>query len=156
MSILDFALSAMHSLSAAAWFGALVYRTFFVDPKSRQFFESSAECERYALHLADGMRYVVMASLGVCGLSGFALIALRSPTDAPWQTLIGVKVGVWLLASAVFAYISWVYWPKRVFVSATEVNRIRRQGFAIACLMIALAAGGSLLGMAARMSLKDL
>ncbi len=36
-TLLDQGLAATHLLSGAAWFGALVYRTAFVDPKALKF-----------------------------------------------------------------------------------------------------------------------
>jgi hypothetical protein len=145
-SLIEQAAAAVHLLSAAAWFGALVYRAFFVDPRATRFF-APAEHERFALHLADGMRYVVLAALLACGLSGFALLGLRWNPSAPgWLTLMGLKAGVWAAAFAVFAYISWVYWPRRVFAVSSEYGAIRRQGLGLALVMIAFAGLGMVLG----------
>lgn len=148
---LEYLLTAIHGLASAAWFGALVYRTFFVDPKARQFFAADQEYDRYSLHLADGMRYVVLASLLICGFSGFALLALRSVSEGPWLNGILVKIGIWLLAGGLFAYISWVYWPKRVFAEGPQRQRLHRKGFVIACIMIVLAMSGYLLGLYLRL-----
>src|SRR5690349_10772635 len=71
MLLLDQVAAAIHLLSAAAWFGALVYRAFFVDPKALRFFGGGAGYERFSLDLAHGMRAVVLAALLTCGLSGF-------------------------------------------------------------------------------------
>ena len=143
-------LAVVHLLSGAAWFGALVCRTFFVDPKSMRFFERGGDYEQFALHLADGMRAVVTAALLVCGLSGFALLGLRWTPAAGWLSLMAVKGVVWLAAFVVFVYISWVYWPRRVFAAGAEVAALRRQGLALALVMIALAGSGIVLGQAAR------
>ena len=150
MSLLERGLAAAHMLSAAAWFGALVYRTFFVDPKATKFFRVGTEYERFSLHLADGMRYVVMASLLTCGLSGFALMGLRWNSSEAWLTLMGAKIIVWVVALALFAYISWVYWPRRVFATADEFPKVRRQGLALSLVMIGIAASGMVLGQWAR------
>lgn len=149
--LIEQALSAAHLLSAAAWFGALVYRTFFVDPKSLRFFKRPDDFEDFSLHLADGMRYVVLAALLTCGLSGFALMGLRwDGAAAGWLTLMGVKAAVWSAASAVFVYISWVYWPRRVFTPEAGYRAVRRQGLALSLVMIAFAGLGMLLGQATR------
>src|SRR5262245_51340073 len=55
--LLEQALVAAHLMSAAAWFGALVYRAFFVDPKAVRFFGWPGDYEQFALHQAHGMRY---------------------------------------------------------------------------------------------------
>ena len=135
-----------HVLSAAAWFGALVYRTFFVDPKARQFLGAESEYERFSLHLAHGMRGVVLLALLTCGLSGFVLVGMRwTPVDG-WLTLVAGKAGLWAIAFAVFAYISWVFWPRRVFATIDQWGAIRRQGLVLSLVMIGLAGLGIVLG----------
>lgn len=144
--LVDQAIAAVHHLSAAAWFGALVYRVFFVDPKALKFFHAGAEFERFSLDLADGMRYVVMAALVTCGLSGFLLVGLRWNSNDEWLALMMGKAGLWAIAFALFAYISWVFWPRRVFAVASEWSSVRRQGLIFALMMIALAGLGFVLG----------
>src|SRR5262249_12172532 len=135
-----------------AWFGALVYRAFFVDPAAKRFFARSGDYERFALQLADGMRYVVLAALLTCGLSGLGLLALRWPAATPgYLALMAGKAALWAVALAVFAYISWVFWPRRVFAVEAEYAHLHRQGLALALTMIALAGLGFLLGQAGRM-----
>jgi hypothetical protein len=150
--LLDRLAAAVHLLSAAAWFGALVYRAFFVDPKARKFFAGGAGYERFSLDLADGMRYVVLVALLTCGLSGFALVGLRwSPADG-WLVLVAGKAGLWAVAFALFAYISWVFWPRRVFADAADWPAVRRQGLALSLVMIGIAGLGIVLGQAARLA----
>ncbi len=144
--LLEQSLLAVHQLSAAAWFGALVYRLLFVDPKSLQFFRQESDHERFSLHLANGMRGVVLAALLTCGLSGFTLLGLRWTNTVGWLTLMGVKAAAWMGAFALFAYISWVFWPRRVFAIEAEYRRVRGQGIVLAVTMIALAGLGIVLG----------
>lgn len=140
-------IAAIHTLSAAAWFGALVYRVVFVDPKAHQFFKQETEYERFALHLAHGMRYVVMLSLLTCGLTGFVLLGLRWNADqTDWQMLMFGKIALWLVAFSVFTYVSWVFWPKRVFATDRDLLRLRRQGISLTVGMIGVATLGFLLG----------
>src|SRR3954470_9135713 len=103
-TMLEPAVATVHQLSAAAWFGALVYRTFFVDPKALRFLGAGAEFERFSLDLAHGMRGVVLASLLTCGLSGFALMGLRWNSADGWLLLMAGKVALWAAAFAGFAY----------------------------------------------------
>lgn len=148
--VMEHALAAIHLLSSAAWFGALVYRVLFVDPKSSKFFNHGSDYERFALELAHGMRYVVLLALLACGMSGFALVGLRWQDSESWQTLMLVKVALWLIACGLFAYISWVFWPRRVFADATEWKRLRRQGVLLALTMVAISGLGMVLGQIAR------
>ena len=144
--------AAAHMLSAAAWFGALVYRAFFVDPKAQRFFAGGAGYEWFSLDLAHGMRYVVLIALLICGLSGFVLVGLRwSPADG-WLALMAGKATLWAVAFALFAYISWVFWPRRVFADAADWPAVRRQGLALALVMIVIAGLGFVMGQAARLA----
>ncbi|MSR53116.1 MAG: hypothetical protein EXS09_07465 [Gemmataceae bacterium] len=150
VSILDECVSAIHHLSAAAWFGALVYRAFFLDPKARRFFDDGAKYERFSLELAHGMRFVVMVALATCGLTGFFLIGSKWNSSDAWVIAILGKTGLWIVACALFAYISWVFWPRRVFAVRSEWPRVHRQGLILTVTMIAIAASGFLLGQTAR------
>src|SRR5919202_2177275 len=107
--LLDRAAAAVHLLSAAAWFGALVYRAFFVDPKALRFFAGGAGYERFSLELAHGMRYVVLIALLTCGLSGFALVGLRWSRADGWLALVAGEVGPRVGALAPFSYILLVF-----------------------------------------------
>jgi hypothetical protein len=149
-ALVDQLVAAVHHLSAAAWFGALVYRAFFVDPKALSFFRASAEFERFSLDLAHGMRYVVLAALLTCGLSGFMLVLLRWNSADSWFTLMAGKVTIWVIAFVLFAYISWVFWPRRVFAVGDELSRVRRRGLVLALVMIAIAGLGIVLGQLAQ------
>jgi hypothetical protein len=145
-ALLDQVLISIHLLSAAARFGALVYRTLFVDPKAIRFFAGGRAFERFSLDLAHGMRWVVLTALLSCGLSGFVLVGLRWSPGDEWLTLISGKAGLWAVAFAVFGYVSWVYWPRRVFATADEWRGVRRQGLVLSLLMIGIAGLGIVLG----------
>ena len=141
----------VHGLSAAAWFGAIFYRTFVVDGKALAFFKERREYEHFSTHLAHNMRYFVTAGLLVCGLSGFALVGLKwDGASVPWLALMGLKAGVWLAACTLFTYVSWVHWPWRALAAPEEFARYRRQGQRLAVGMVALAGAGFALGQACR------
>src|SRR3954463_2168112 len=131
-----------HLVSAAAWFGALVYRTLFVDPKAIRFLGGGSAYERFSLDLAHGMRGVVLVALLMCALSGFALAGVRWNSADGWQALVAGKVGLWAFAFAAFAYVSWVFWPRRVFATADEWAAVRRHGLILSFVMIGIAAVG--------------
>jgi uncharacterized membrane protein len=143
---IEFALSTIHYLAGAVWFGALIYRTFFVDPRAKRFFERPQQYEHYALNLAQGMRWVVLLALVITGATGFTLVGLRWQDDAMWQRLMLAKVIIWIVALGIFAYISWVYWPQRVFMVPSESKRLNAQGLGLALGMIAISGLGILLG----------
>lgn len=143
----------VHGVSAAAWFGAILYRTLIVDPKAFGYFRDRAEYERFSTHLAGGMRYVVSAGLLTCGLSGFVLLGLRwNAAKEEWLILMAAKVGVWLMACRLFAYVSWVHWSWRCFAAPHEFRAYRRQGIVLATCMVLLAGSGFILGQACRLT----
>jgi putative copper export protein len=144
--LIEQAVALVHTLSSAAWFGALVYRVGFVDPKARQSLGSGVEFEKFSLDLAHGMRYVVLLALVTCGLTGFALMGMRWNAGDNWRAMLLAKIGLWAIAAGLFAYISWVYWPRRVFAVAIEWPAIRRQGVVLTFTMIGIAGLGFLLG----------
>jgi hypothetical protein len=152
MRVLEQLLYWVHGLSAAAWFGAIFYRTLVVDSKAFSYFRNRAEYERFSTHLAHGMRYFVTAGLLTCGLSGFALLGLRwESTSDNLLGLMAAKVAVWLLACGLFTYVSWVHWPWRAFATPAEFRAYRRQGIALAAGMVLLAGTGFALGQACRL-----
>jgi hypothetical protein len=141
----------VHGLSAAAWFGAIFYRTLVVDGKAFTFFKNRDEYEHFSTHLAHNMRYFVTAGLLICGLSGFALVGLKwDGASGEWLALMVAKTCVWLAAFALFSYVSWVHWPWRALASPGEFAYYRRQGQRLAYGMVALAGTGFALGQVCR------
>jgi hypothetical protein len=153
MRLLEQVLLWVHGLSAAAWFGAILYRTVTVDPKAFGFFADRADYERYSVHLAHGMRYVVWAGLATCGLSGFALAGLRwDPANGVWAGLMAAKLAVWLAALGVFLHVSYVHWPWRSVSAPAEFGGYRRQAAYLAASMVLLSGTGFFLGQAVRLA----
>ncbi len=152
MRLLEQFLFWVHGLSAAAWFGAIFYRTAVIDPKSFWYFANCADYERFSTYLAHGMRYVVIAGMLTCGLSGFALAGLRWNAESPlWVGLMIAKVVVWLAAGGLFTYVSWVHWPWRSLASPEQFAASRREGQFLATAMVILSGTGFALGQACRL-----
>jgi len=153
MDLAQLVLFWTHGLSAAAWFGAIFYRTLTVDPKAVSFFPDPSEYERFSIHLAHHMRAMVLAGLLTCGLSGLALAVLRwNPENLVWSGLMMSKVVVWFAAMGLFTYVSYVHWPWRSLAESGEFLAYRRQGHVLAAGMVFLAGLGFALGQACRMS----
>jgi hypothetical protein len=148
---LELLLLWMHGLSGAAWFGAIFYKTFIIDAKAFSYFPHRPDYERFSTHLAHGMRHLVIAGLSVCGLSGFALTAVKwdSIGDTAFALLVA-KLAVWIAAGALFSYVSWVHWPWRIFASPEEMPRYRTEGRWLAIGMVILTGAGVALGQAMR------
>ena len=151
MKALEQLLFWVHGLSAAAWFGAIFYRTLIVDSKAQSFFAKASDYEHFSTHLAHNMRYFVSAGLLTCGLSGFALLGVKwDGTNTAWIVLMTAKAGGWLAACALFTYVSWVHWPWRSLAAPSEFAHYRKQGQRLAYAMVLLAGTGFALGQAAR------
>ena len=153
MRVIEQVLFWAHGLSAAAWFGAIFYRTFVIDGKAFAYFPDRAEYERFSTHLAHGMRYLVTAGILTCGLSGFALLGLRwDGGNATWVGLMAAKAAVWLAACGLFTYVSWVHWVWRSVAAPAEAAAYRREGTILAAAMVVLAGTGFALGQACRLT----
>jgi hypothetical protein len=153
MRLLEQLLFCVHGLSAAAWFGAIFYRTLVVDGKAFRFFADAADYERFSTHLAHGMRYLVSAGMLTCAASGFVLAGLRwNPDSGLWLGLVAAKVAVQLAAAGVFAYVSYVHWPWRSLAAPEECAGYRREGRRLALAMVGLSGTGFLLGQACRLA----
>lgn len=141
----------VHGLSAAAWFGAIFYRTVVIDGKAFAFFAERRDYEHFSTHLAHNMRYFVIAGLLTCGLSGFVLVGLKwDGANFAWLALISAKAVVWLAAFGLFTYVSWVHWPWRAMAAPEEFEQYRQDGQRLAYGMVVLAGMGFLLGQACR------
>ncbi len=153
MRVLEQVLFWVHGTSAAAWFGAIFYRTLVVDGKAFRYFADVADYERFSTHMADGMRYVVTAGMLTCATSGFLLAGLRwNPDNAAWLGLIAAKVAVQIAAAGLFAYVSYVHWPWRSCAAPEESPKYRREGQRLALAMVALSGLGFVLGQACRLA----
>lgn len=154
MQLVEQILFFVHGMSAAAWFGAIFYRTLIVDGKAVNYFPERADYERFSTHLAHGMRYVVIAGIATCGLSGALLAGLRwDRGDGVWLGFMAAKLLLWLAACVLFIYVSWVHWPRRALALPVEYTGFRRQGVVLAGGMVLLTGIGFLLGQACRLTL---
>jgi hypothetical protein len=145
-------LLAVHLLSVAAWFGALVYRTFVVNTRAHLYFQRDRDYEEFMLVLTDGARYVVLAALLVGGVSGALLLGLhwQRHAEGVWIALMLGKVGLYALLFAGFVYISWWMWPRRSLALPAEFPREQRHAQFVAYGMLALLTAAMLLGIAGR------
>ena len=75
-----------------------------------------------------------------------------NPSNELWLGLVIAKVVVWLLAAALFSYVSWVHWPWRSLASPEEFAGYRREGTRLAVGMVVLSGAGFALGQACRLA----
>jgi Flp pilus assembly protein TadB len=136
----------IHAGLAAAWVGGMAYSLFVVQPKLKKYFATRAE-EREALTavIASGNRYKVLGLIATIAATGLILLLL----DHQHWWIHALKAFLLLVATAIFWYVSWRHWPRRVFATATERPALQRQLLLLAATMLALASAAFALGIAA-------
>ena len=84
--------------------------------------------------LAHGNRWPVVGLISLLWLSGFLLVLYRGA-----GVLVAAKVVLLFAASALFWWVSWRGWPRRVFALPDELpalqRRFRRVALAMLCLV---------------------
>jgi Flp pilus assembly protein TadB len=106
-----------------------------VQPKLARMVGGDSDAQEDAQRiLANGNRWPVVGMVTVLWLSGAALVA-REPGD--WL-LVAVKAALLAAASALFWWVSWRAWPRRVFALPTELPALQRRFRAVAVTMLAL------------------
>ena len=138
--------AVVHAGLAAAWVGGMAYSLFVVQPKLQRFFGPDEE-NREALTavIASGNRWKVLGLVAVIAATGLALLWL---TDGPWWIHV-VKTVLLLTAAAIFWYVSWRHWPRRIFATTAERPGLQRQLRLLATVMLVMAGTAFALGVAA-------
>jgi Flp pilus assembly protein TadB len=126
------ALVLVHAGVAALWLGSMAYSLFTVQPKLRAMVGDDTEDAQRIL--AHGNRWRVVALITVLWITG---IALGVVGEAPVGPTI-VKAVLLAAATALFWWISWRAWPRRVFALPAEIPALQRQFRAVALAMFGL------------------
>lgn len=139
-----------HVSMAALWLGAMAYSLFLVQPRlARMLGNDPARLEDAQRELAAGNRWPVVGMIVVLWLTGAAMVA-QAAADQPigWWVGVGAKALLLATASAVFWWVSWRAWPRRVFALAAELAGLQRQFRVAAVAMFVLVAAAFVLGVA--------
>ena len=149
-SVVGFLALTVHLLAAAGWFGAMAYSLAVVQPRSARFLSDERRSEAFAVELAAGARYPVLAVIGLLALSGGVLTAEDAAGHGTgWWVLVALKAGLLAAAAGLFALVSWRLWPRRLFAPAAELPELRARFRRIALVLTALVAAEIVLGAAA-------
>jgi uncharacterized membrane protein len=143
--------AVVHALTGAVWLGAMAYSFFVLHPRARAYFQKPTDFESFIATISHGARWKVLAALGLLAGTGIVLTGARWPTvfSAGWIVLIGLKAGLLLAASALFAYTSRRLWPARVLATPGEIPQFQRAFRRVALAMIGMAAAALALGVLA-------
>ncbi len=148
MTITLAALSAAHVVLAAVWLGAMTYSLVIVQPRALRLL-GEQRFEEFAAVLAHGARTAVLAVMAGLALTGAALVVLvlaAGDQDRTWWLLVVAKIVALLAALAVFSWVSWRLWPRRIFALDAELPAVRAVFRRVAITLLALVAAQFVLG----------
>lgn len=122
----------VHAGVAALWLGSMAYSLFVVQPKlSRIAGGDPSRVEEMHRELAQGNRWPVVGLIATLWVSGALLVQrLTFP--------VLVKSMALLAATALFWWVSWRAWPRRVFAVPHELPGLQRRFRLVAIAMFAL------------------
>lgn len=136
----------VHAGLAAAWVGGMAYSLFVVQPKLKKYFGPDQESrETLTTVIASGNRWRVAGLIAAITLSGLVLLLIEN--ERWW--IHAVKALLLLGATAIFWYVSWRHWPRRVFATPAEVPALQRRLVVLATTMLGLTGLAFALGVAA-------
>jgi uncharacterized membrane protein len=154
--VLRTALALVHVVVAAAWLGGMLYSLVVVQPRLKTFFQDAGEREDFATVLASGARWKVLGLAAALVLSGAGMTAIElNEADSPsgaWIALVVAKALLLAAAVALFAYVSWRLWPRRLLANLSgspELQEIQARFRVISLTLTALVAAGLVAGVIA-------
>jgi len=140
-------LLVVHAGLAAAWLGSMAYSLTVVQPRLPGYFGSDDDAhEAFVVALAHGNRWRVVSLVAALALSGVGLLLIDDGVDLAIHL---VKGGLLAAAAALFWYVSWRHWPRRVFALPAERPALRGRLRLIAWTMLVLVGLAFALGVVA-------
>jgi hypothetical protein len=125
----------VHAGVAALWLGAMAYSLFTVQPKLARMVDRDPErLEDAQRILAHGNRWPVVGLIATLWATGIGLVALH---PGQWPA-VAAKAVLLAAASAIFWWVSWRAWPRRVFALPDELPALQSRFRAVAVTMLAL------------------
>jgi hypothetical protein len=141
-------LHLLHVWTWALYCGSLTYIYFRLFPDLRRWLASDDRFEEFTLVTADGLRWWIFGALIAAGVTGGGLVLLRPRADPGglWWALVTLKAALFAVTLAVYAYVSFVMWPRRVFVAVSARPAEQRRFFRVALILMACLIGQLVLG----------
>jgi Flp pilus assembly protein TadB len=144
-----FVLALVHIGGGALWLGSMAYSLFVVQPRVARGLPDPVRAEEFYRELGAGNRWPVIGLIAVLALSGTGLLFVQSGHTAAWWVAIGLKVLLLAGASALFWWVSWRGWPRRVFALPDELPAQQARFRRVALTMVALVGTAFVAGVAA-------
>jgi hypothetical protein len=154
IDVVGLLLRLLHLWVWALYCGGLTYIYFSFVPGVRRWLTSDQRDEELALATADGLRWWIFGAILTADATDGGLVLVRAATPAPWLwwAIVGIKTALFLATLALYAYVSYVMWPRRIFAAAEDRPAVRRRFLRVAWLLIALLTSQLLLGAAAHVA----
>jgi len=133
---------AIHVLAAAALFGAMFYSLTIVQPNAKKHFKNAQDFEEFMGSIGDGARWKVLSGLGLIAVTGLILIPFHQSAtnhlNHVWMALIAGKIIILAVVGALFCYVSWRLWPRRIFAIPEEFPKYQRTFRLLGFVMLTL------------------
>lgn len=149
MRIATFLLVLTHLGIGGLWLGAMAYSLTVAQPRITRLFDTPAAVEDAYRELAAGNRWRVVGLLALLAASGIGLVLLAGPRPLGWWLLITLKTGLYGGAAALFWWVSWRGWPRRVFALPEELPELQRRFRRVAIGLASCVGAAFVLGVAA-------
>jgi hypothetical protein len=158
---MSFGLILVHVGIGAVWLGSMTYSLFVVQPRIARVVPDPARAEEFYRELGAGNRWRVIGLITALFVTGVGLAVIQGAQGAQgaesvqsglswgWWLVVGLKAGLLVAASALFWWVSWRGWPRRVFALPTELPALQGRFRRVALAMTALVGLSFVLGVAA-------
>jgi len=146
---MSFLILLVHLGIAVAWLGSMGYSLFVVQPRIARAVPDPERAEELYRELGAGNRWPVVAMIVVLALSGAGLVVVHNGQPYGWWLVVGAKVGLLAAAAALFWWVSWRGWPRRVFALPAELPTVQARFRRVALAMTGFVGAAFLLGVAA-------
>jgi hypothetical protein len=147
--VVTLGVTLVHVGVATLWFGSMAYSLFVVQPRLARALADPWRTEEVYRELAAGNRWRVVGLIGVLALSGAGLALVHDGRSAAWWAAVAAKAVLLVGASALFWWVSWRGWPRRVFALPAEIPAEQARFRRVALVMAGLVGVAFVLGVVA-------
>jgi len=139
----------VHLGVATLWLGGMTYSLFVVQPRLGRALADPVRVEDVYRELAAGNRWRVVGLIAVLALTGVGLVLVYDGRSAVWWLAVAAKLGLLVAASALFWWVSWRGWPRRVFALPAEIPAEQARFRRVALVMAGTVGAAFVLGVVA-------
>ena len=139
----------VHLGVATLWLGGMTYSLFVVQPRLGRALADPVRVEDVYRGLAAGNRWRVVGLIAVLALTGVGLVLVYDGRSAVWWLAVAAKLGLLVAASALFWWVSWRGWPRRVFALPAEIPAEQARFRRVALVMAGTVGAAFVLGVVA-------